>query len=460
MFLSLATTHRPATDLGYLLMKHPDRVHEFELAFGRAFVLFPQSDEARCEAALVLDIDPVGLVRGHGASDGPLDHYVNDRPYAASSFLSVAINRAFRSAMAGSSRERPDLAATAIPLEITVTPLRVRGSETLVRQLFEPLGWRVDLDVVAGRAGPSAYATLRLSGTLTLADALNHLYVLIPVLDTDKHYWIGEDEVDKLIAKGGAWLHGHPAREIIATRYLKRRRGLVRAALARLAPEEAEEETGAGRPAAQPGREERLEAPLRLHDVRLDAVAGALAASGASVVADLGCGEGRLLMRLVKMRQFRTIIGLDASSASLQRASERLGLEQATGPRAERVVLLHGALTYRDDRWHGAEAVALVEVIEHLDPDRLPALEEVVFGAAKPRTVIVTTPNADHNVLFDGLRAGAFRHPDHRFEWSRAEMQAWAGRIGEQYGYAAVHSGLGEAHPEFGAPSQMVVFTR
>ncbi|GLS17467.1 3' terminal RNA ribose 2'-O-methyltransferase Hen1 [Labrys miyagiensis] len=457
MFLSVITTHRPATDLGFLLMKHPDRVHEFELSFGKASVFFPQADEACCEAVLALDIDPVGLVRGRGAGDGLLDHYVNDRPYAASSFLSVALNRAFRSAMAGSSRERAELAATPIPLAIRLTPLPVRGGEALVRELFEPLGWTVELDFIPAANGPSRYADLKLSGTLTLAEAFNHLYVLIPVLDADKHYWIGDDEVDKLVAKGGAWLQKHPAIETITSRYLKRRRGLVRAALAKLAPEEIEATEA---PQAKESREEKIEAPLRLHDIRLDAVADRLEATGATIIADLGCGEGRLLQRLLRKRQFKTIIGLDASSQSLQRAREKLKLDLSGGPPEGRVKLLHGALTYRDERWHTAEAVALVEVIEHLDPDRLPHLAEIVFGAARPRTVVITTPNADYNALFENLRAGAFRHPDHRFEWTRAEMQAWATGIEARYGYRAEHSGLGEADPQHGAPSQMVVFTR
>src|SRR5215470_19092477 len=127
MFLSIATTYRPATDLGFLLHKHPNRLQEFELTFGKAFVFYPEAGETRCEAALVLDVDPVGLVRGKGQGEGLLDQYVNDRPYAATSFLSVALNRALRTAMSGVSRERPDLAAAAIPLEIRVCPVPARG---------------------------------------------------------------------------------------------------------------------------------------------------------------------------------------------------------------------------------------------------------------------------------------------------------------------------------------------
>lgn len=459
MFVSISTTHRPATDLGYLLMKHPDRVHETELTFGKATVFFPEASETRCEAALTLDVDPVGLVRGKGTSEGLLDQYVNDRPYAASSFLSVALNRAFRTAMTGVSKERPDLAAAPLPLEINLTPLPARGGEDVLRSLFEPLGWRVSAERIDDPNGPSRYVHLKLEGEMRVADALAHLYVLIPVLDDDKHYWVGEDEVEKLLAKGSAWLAAHPQKELIARRYLKNRRALARIALARLAPEEVEEAVEEASPRER--REEELEKPLRLNDQRMDAVIDALYAAGARRVADLGCGEGKLLTRLVADRKhFDRIVGLDASARSLERASERLKLHLAGGPSAERVALLHGALTYRDERWADVDAAILVEVIEHLDADRLPALAQVVFGAARPKTVIVTTPNAEHNVLFPNLPAGAFRHPDHRFEWTRAEFRDWAASIEASHGYRAVLSEIGTSHEAHGAPTQMAVFTR
>ena len=197
MFLSISTTHSPATDLGFLLMKHPDRVHEIDIAFGKATVFFPQADAERCQAVLILDLDPVALVRGRGESAGVMDQYVNDRPYAASSFLSVALNKAFRTAMTGVSRERAELALMPILLDIVVAPLPVQNDDLLER-LFAPLGWRVEARRIGGADGPSRYVELRLSGTLRLADALSHLYVLIPALDADKHYWVGEDEVEPL----------------------------------------------------------------------------------------------------------------------------------------------------------------------------------------------------------------------------------------------------------------------
>jgi 3' terminal RNA ribose 2'-O-methyltransferase Hen1 len=453
MYLSVATTHHPATDLGFLLHKHPGRVHETELPFGKALVFYPEATEARCEAALVLDIDPVGLVRGKGRSEGLLDQYVNDRPYAASSFLAVALGRALRTAMTGSSRERQELAETEIPLEAVVMPLPARGGgERLVRALFEPLGWTVEVEAIEG----ANYVTLRLSGRARLQALLNHLYVLIPVLDDDKHYWVGEDEVEKLMKRGEGWLEGHPSQDLIVRRYLIHRRNLAREALARLAPETVAEDAEAE---ARPQREEALETPLRLNDERMGAVVEALKASGAKTIADLGCGEGKLLQRLVRERWVENLMGVDASARDLERASQRLKLDLASGPREERVRLLHGSLTYRDARWEGCDAAALVEVIEHLELDRLPALVKVVFGAARPATVVVSTPNAEYNALFPNLAAGALRHQDHRFEWTRGQFAAWCETVAEAHGYRFELSGIGPVHEQLGAPTQMAVFS-
>jgi len=460
MFLSIATTHQPATDLGYLLHKHPGRVHEIEQTFGKAWVFYPEAGDGRCEAALVLDVDPVGLVRGKGQALGLLDQYVNDRPYAASSFLSVALNKAFRTAMTGVCNARQELADSTIPLEATVTPLPMRGGETLVRQLFEPLGWSVDIDPIVGPdtgAVSRLYARVKLAGVARLSALLNHLYVLVPVLDDAKHYWVGDDEIDKLLKRGEGWLDQHPAKELIVRRYLRHRGILARAALERLAPETQEE---AIEPEARGAPEDALEAPIRLNDERMAAVVEALRTAGAKTIADLGCGEGKLLHRLLRERWTEHLIGLDPAARELEWAAKRLKLHLPGGPPEGRVSLLHGSLTYRDDRWANADAAALVEVIEHLDPDRLPLVERVVFGEARPATVVVTTPNAEYNSLFPNLAAGALRHPDHRFEWTRAQFEGWAEKVGSTYGYRPAFAGIGRPDESLGAPTQMAVFTR
>ena len=463
MLLTITTTHQPATDLGYLLHKNPDKRHEKKLAFGKAVMVYPEVSDERCTFALAVVVDPIALVRGKGRGGGLLDQYVNDRPYAASSFLSVAIARTLNTAFAGRSKYRQALAETAIPLEATVTPVPARGREILVTDLFAPLGYAIETvrpaetDEDPDWQG-SPYLTLTLTATVKLADLLRHLYVLVPVLDAGKHYWVGEDEVEKLVAKGEGWLAGHPAKALIARRYLKKRGRLVREALARLAETETDEDELA--PETKDAGEEALEKPIRLNDQRMAAAAEALVASGATRVVDLGCGEGRLIRELMANKQFKEIVGIDASIRSLERAEQRLHLDRLPARQQGRVKLLQGALTYRDARIDGFDAAALVEVIEHVDPDRLPALERTVFEHMAPDTVVVTTPNREYNQLFEGMPEGALRHGDHRFEWTRDEFRAWTTRVVEKFSYTVTISGIGETHEKHGAPTQMAVFTR
>ncbi len=466
MLLTITTTHQPATDLGFLLHKNPDRVHEFDLAFGKARVFYPEASDGRCTAALLLDVDPVALVRGRrgrASGDGLLTQYVNDRPYAASSFLSVAISRVYRTAMSGRSKERAALAETTLPFLVRIAPLPCRGGEEVLRQLFEPLGYQVTaeghpLDEDYPDWGPSRYFTVTLAGRQTLSNLLAHLYVLVPVLDSEKHYWVGDDEVEKLLLRGEGWLAEHPAKELIARRYLKFQRRLARIALARLADDDEPDPESAG--AERGAAEEALERPLSLNEQRLAAVVEALRSGGVKRVIDLGCGEGRLLRALMKQKQFERIVGVDASVRALEIASDRLKLERMTPRQRGRIELLHGALTYRDKRLEGYDAAAVVEVIEHLDLPRLAAFERALFACARPDLVVVTTPNREYNVKFETLPAGQLRHKDHRFEWTRAEFQAWAESVAEAQGYKVVFAGIGDEDAALGTPTQMGVFER
>lgn len=466
MLLKITTTHRPATDLGYLLAKNPVRRHSFSLAFGQAHVVFPEAREERCTAALILDIDPIGLVRGRRGSEGEgglLSQYVNDRPYVASSFLSVALARVFASALRGTSKERPELAEASIPLEVEIPVLPSRGGEAFLRRLFEPLGYQVDsrrlpLDDRFPQWGESSYFTVKISGTCRLADLLTHLYVLLPVLDNEKHYWIGNDEIEKLLSRGEGWLGDHPAREEIVGRYLKHQRSLVREALARLVsdedpdPETTEEERG--------HEEEVLERKLSLNEQRMGSVVAVLKSSGASRIIDMGCGEGRLLQGLLKHKEFQRIAGMDVSIRALTIAKDRLNLDRLPEMQRNRIELFQGALTYRDKRFAGYDAACAVEVIEHLDFERLTAFERVIFEFAKPGTVIITTPNREFNVRFESLPAGRFRHRDHRFEWTRQEFESWAAAVSERFHYSVRFLPVGDVDGTVGPPTQMAVFSR
>lgn len=447
MLLTLTTTYRPATDLGYLLHKNPARVQTFELAFGKVHVFYPEASEDRCTAALLLDVDPIALVRGRGAL---LTDYVNDRPYVASSFLSVAIARVFGSALGGRSTERPALVGEALPLTATVAALPC-SNEAAVRRLFEPLGYEVAVRPPDAANAAGRYRKVTLSALVPLQQLLTHLYVLVPVLDNRKHYWVGDDEVDKLIARGKGWLEAHPERDFIVHRYLKHQRGLADAAITRLSVDEVV-------PHAEAKDGDGPDAPL--NEVRLAAVVRTLEASGAARVLDLGCGEGRLLKALLDDEQFREIVGVDASAAALKSAERRLRLDRLPERRRRRVTLLHGAMTYRDARLAGYDAAAVVEVVEHLAPDRLPAFEHVLFEFARPGTVVVTTPNREYNASFPHVEEGGVRHPDHRFEWTRAEFEAWSERTARAHGYGVRFEAVGEVDPSLGAPTQMGIFER
>jgi 3' terminal RNA ribose 2'-O-methyltransferase Hen1 len=466
MLLTIRTTHPPAGDLSYLLHKNPARLQSFDLSFGRVHLFYPELSDAGTTAALLLDVDPIGLVRGRrgpAGEGGALEQYVNDRPYVASSFLSVAIAQTLRSAMAGSSKERPELAASAIPLQATIAVLPCRGGEGFLRRLFEPLGYQVAATPHALSSdqpewGMSRYYTVTLSGTRRLSELLTHLYVLVPVLDDDKHYWVGDAEVEKLLKHGSGWLEQHPERDLIARRYLRHQRSLVADAIRQLTADAGPEDDTAE--LERDAEEVDLERPISLHERRLDQVVATLKELGARRVIDLGCGEGKLLRLLLQERQFEAIIGMDVAHRSLEIAAERLHLDRMPPKQRERITLLHGSLMYRDARLTGFDAAAVVEVIEHLDPPRLAAFERAVFEFARPESVVLTTPNAEYNVKWPTLPAGGFRHKDHRFEWNRQEFAAWTRGIAERFGYQVELRPVGEEDPLVGPPSQMGVFTR
>ncbi|MBT9394638.1 3' terminal RNA ribose 2'-O-methyltransferase Hen1 [Hymenobacter sp. NST-14] len=470
MLLTITTTHQPATDLGYLLHKNPARLQTLELTAGQAHIFYPEATAERCTVALLLEIDPVGLVRSQkGAAENfALAQYVNDRPYVASSFLSTALAKAFNTAMNGTCQDRPGLPDELLPLAATVAVVPAAHAGQLHR-LFGPLGYDIEteahpLDPTRPEWGESPYYTLHLRHpALRLRDLLTHLYVLLPVLDNNKHYYIGPAEAEKLLLRGGEWLPRHPEREFITRRYL-RFAEYVNPTLARLLA--VEKDTDEPAPAAG-ATAELTTAPAdpaapgqKLHDQRLDRVAEEIRRLGAKRVLDLGCGEGKLVRRLLQNPQIEHVLALDVSWRELERAAQRLHLAEMPPRQRERLTLAQGSVLYHDARLAGYDAAAVVEVIEHLDENRLTTFEQVVFARARPGSVLVTTPNADYNQRYETLAAGDFRHHDHRFEWTRAEFRAWSEAVAARHGYRVRLEPLGPEAAEVGAPSQMAVFER
>ena len=462
MLVSVTSTTPVATDLGYLLHKHPDHVRSVDVAFGRAHVFYPEATARRCTAATYVEIDPVGLTRHRrGRQAQGLEPYVSDRPYVASSMLSVALGKLFRTALNGTCKDRPEMVAQPLDLEIGLPVLPLRGGQEILRRLFNPLDYEVECTPIALDSrfpawGNSRCVSARLVGRHTVRSVLEHLYVLLPVLDDAKHYWIGPDEVDKLLLRGGDWLGSHPESDLIARRYL-RLPEYTREALSRLA--DAGEDSDL-LDAQRDAVEQTTEQPIRLGEQRLEAVLDAVRTVGAGRVVDLGCGEGRLLERLIVEPSVTEAVGVDASIGALERAERRLKIDRMSERRRERIRLLQGALTYTDSRLRGLDVATVTEVVEHLDPERLDVFAEVVFGYIAASSVVLTTPNREYNVNFEDLDTGGLRHEDHRFEWTRDEFETWTRGISERFGYGVETSAVGPVDPACGPPTQMAVFRR
>jgi 3' terminal RNA ribose 2'-O-methyltransferase Hen1 len=415
--------------------------------------------------AILLDIDPVGMVRGRKKQRNslPLEQYINDRPYVASSFLSVAISQVFGSALKGECKERPELVDEVMSFTVKIAVLPSRGGEQILHRLFEPLGYEVSskrhsLDNKFPEWGESPYYTVVLKKTTVLSQLLTHLYVLMPVLDNQKHYYIGRDEVEKLLRRGKGWLRDHPERDIIARRYLKYQTSLAKEAIARLDEDICHDLVEDA--ANDESFEKDIESQINLNEERLGTVLSVLKSSNCRSVVDLGCGDGKLLKILLKDKQFEKITGMDVSIRSLEIAHKKLHFDNLPPKQKERISLIHGSLMYRDKRLSDFDAACVIEVVEHLDQPRLTAFERVLFECAKPSLVVLTTPNKEYNIIWENLRSGKFRHGDHRFEWTRTEFQKWCETICEKYDYNTRFLPVGTEQPNVGCPTQMAVFTR
>lgn len=467
MFLTITNTQKPATDLGYLLHKNPWKVHNFELAYGKAYVFYPKAQEQECTVALVLDINPVELAKkekGNRSESFSLGQYVNDRPYVASSFLSQAIAKIFSSALNSHCKSHPELVTTKLPLSINIFSLPVKGKEDLLKRLFEPLGYKVglsqeNLSEKFPEWGKSYYYNLQLSNKVTVQELLSHLYILIPVLDKEKHYFVGKEEIEKLFSKGGNWLKNHPEAKLITRRYLKNLKSFTNDALERLIEIDG---------SSDPVTNKKMDVGDDLHDattgktlnqMRLEAVFEKLKNTKVKTVIDLGCGEGKLLEMLLPDKQFQKISGMDVMINSLQKAKERLHLDELPLKQKEKVALFQGSLLYRDKRLERFDAATLIEVIEHIEPERLETFEKVLFQHAKPKTIILTTPNKDYNAHFENLYDDEFRYEDHRFEWTRQEFKEWTEKISTQYGYTIEIFPVGPVDEKLGSPTQMAIFS-
>lgn len=402
VLLTLRLPEAPAAGFGYPPGHDRAAVRTAEFAEGRAH-LFPSGVDA---AAVFLDLHPA--TPGAGS---PVPGYA---AYTAGALLGLALHRLFASA---------SLPVDDGPqgIEARLPALWCPGGETMVTRLFGPLGYAVKavplpLHPEQPRVGTSPFYSVALSGRQRPREALSHLCVLLPLFD-DRRRGMSDGDAEELWREGRAWLATHPERDVLASRLLRR------------APRS------------------------RVHDRRHDAVLAALRESGARRVLDLGCGPGTLLHRLAQEPQFDEVVGVEVAPDELAQAAA--GLDPGGRGR-----VLHGSLAYRDPRLAGFDAAALIEVVEHLDPPQLAALQGAVWETARPATVVVTTPNAEYNPLFQNQGGGRLRHPDHRFEWTRAEFRAWAQAVAARHGYTVRFGAAGPQDARVGPLTQMAVFQR
>jgi len=478
MLLTITYFGQNASDLGYLLHKNPYRAQKFDLNFGKVYIFYPEIKENSCTVALLLDIDPLDLTRGKiGSKEKGLFDYVNDRPYVSSSFMSVAISRVFGTAMSGKCEKRKDLVDMPLDFQVFITMLPCRADARLLFDIFEPLGYQVsftidELDEKFPEWGKSIYVDLTLRGKQKLKDLLRHLYVLIPVFDKRKHYYIGKDEVDKLLYHGEGWLEDHPQKAIVTRRYFDKVQYLTQIALDRLDNGEGlirgssdEEITDMLSPPNTPFTVEKddpmdQEGTLfNLNTRRLGRVIKILKDRNVSSVIDIGCGEGKLLSLLLKEKSITKIAGTDVSILALDRVKERLKIDKLPEVQQNRITLFQSSLFYRDCRFSGYDCATIIEVIEHLDENRLNVFTEVIFGNAKPRIVIITTPNIEYNKNYPNFTEKDFRHKDHRFEWNNKQFQEWAFVTAKKYNYEVEYEKIGNLDEYAESPTQMGVFT-
>ncbi len=449
MLLNISTK-RNGLALSFLLHKHPDKVQTFKLNFGEVHVFYPEYSEKKCSFALLLDINPINIIRERKGEQLSMSDYVNDRPYVCSSFMSTAIAKVLGSALNGKCPDHPEFLKEEFSFKVKLSAVSVKGKAKAVNSLFQPLGYTVGMkgaliDEKFPEWGTSNYFELTLSNTISLQEMLSHLYVLLPVLDNSKHYYMSNDEVNKLLDKGGDWLENHPEKEYIIRRYFKRKTGLTQKVIQSLKEENIEQE-----------KTEEKEKVVSLHDIRLNLVTGELKKRNIQSLIDLGCGEGKLLQRVIEQTSINKVTGLDVSFKALKIAQRRLKLDNLT----KDCQLIQGALTYQDDRMKGFDCATLIEVIEHIDEERLKTMARVVFEFAQPNTVIMTTPNGEYNIMYENLHGENFRHTDHRFEWSRYQFETWVKEVADQYNYEVTTQGVGEEDQEVGCPSQMAIFTK
>ena len=468
MQLAIKAIGEGAKMLSFLLSKNPQNRYDRIEKGHRVRFTYTVFSDSEVEAVIFVTPDPVELVK-NSPDTYEITQYINDREFVVSSIFCAYIRSALGTALNGRPKEDYlDWAKHAFQLTISFGPVATDLPDAAIKQLFEPLGYQIEIE--RGQAAyhfqlkeKSSARFINLQGTLTVQNALRHLFVLIPVLDNYRHYFIDEREIEKLERYGEGWLADHPLKDLIIKRTLRFREliDLVGvnlsqsdnpAQLANLVQSDADKEAITPEPTLKP------QPVVRLNELRYQRVIKLVEnlPTRESIV-DFGAGEGKLSVRLGFIPGVKEILAVEPTEKeqlrALKRFSEASHKEDFITPTP-----IWGSLFYYDEQLRAKDVMILNEVIEHIAESRLPRVMGTIFGSYKPKVLIVTTPNLEYNTVYQ--MEEKVRHKDHRFEWTRAEFAEWTHTLAGNYPYKVQLEGIGEEVEGYGHPSQIAIFTR
>lgn len=482
MYLTIKATGEHASMISHLLAKNPHNLYDRTEKGARVRLVYTSFQPQDTEAMLFVTPDPIELVKGT-PDHYDITQYINDRELAVSSLFCSYIRPALGTALNGKPKaDYIDWVDYRFTLQMTFGPVASDLPDHVIESLFQPLGYEVqiergEIDYSFDLKNRSTVRHIQISGQQTLQQMLRQLYILIPVLDNYKHYYINEDEIERLRRYGEGWLSTHPQHDLMIKRSLRfaplvkeyEQQVAKESSIDALSTEISTNSIQSNKEQAQSTEQqlERIntietetETPVvRLNELRYRAIVEQVSLlPQRKQVIDFGAGEGKLSVRLGQIEGVEQVWAVEPSMQSQLRAIDRFAKLEGRTDDVIPVITI-GSLFYRDERWVDQDVIILCEVIEHINEVRLPQVIHTLFTDYRPQTLIMTTPNREYNEVYQ-MDADEIRHTDHRFEWTRAELEQYCTQWIQNRPYTFTISGIGDKHEQHGQPTQMVVFRR
>ncbi|WIM41190.1 3' terminal RNA ribose 2'-O-methyltransferase Hen1 [Paenibacillus sp. PK4536] len=480
MYLTIKATGTHASMISHLLAKNPNNLYDRTEKGARIRLVYTSFQPEETEVLLFVTPDPIDLVKG-SPDHYDITQYINDRELVVSSLFCSYIRPALGTALNGKPKaDYIDWVEHPFTLHMSMGPVASDLPDSMIESLFQPLGYEVqmergEIDYSFDLKNRSTVRHIQISGQQTLQHMLRQLYILIPVLDNYKHYYISDDEIERLQRYGEGWLSTHPQHDLIIKRSLRfaplikeyEQKVAKNEDITNVSTELSTHQAEASEMKSELSEDQdkqydsnQTEPPvIRLNELRYRAIVEQVSQLPQhKQIVDFGAGEGKLSVRLGEIEGVEQIWAVEPSMQSQLRAIDRFAKLEG---RTDYVipVVTTGSLFYRDERWVDQDVIILCEVIEHINEVRLPQVIHTLFTDYRPQTLIMTTPNREYNEVYQ-MGKDEIRHTDHRFEWTRAELEQYCTQWIQDRPYTFTLSGIGEKHEQYGQPTQMVVFHR